>query len=164
MQLYLGHGDILPVPNIIITQMLPYMGNIPFNSLDDASGKAYVSNDDKVFIVEQEKIKLIKNIEVLDLYTDYLDNDHRIFTNVSSICYFTMNYLIKIVPDMYQDNKAYRLSNDRAIYLVLNYTRHAFTNGKTFIAMFGDFDNVIIVDHTKYRKEFFLMPEGSNIA
>jgi hypothetical protein len=44
-----------------------------------------------------------------------------------------MDYLIAIVPDLYQDNKAYRLSNDRYVYLVLNYTRHAFKSGKTFI-------------------------------
>jgi len=163
LQLYIGHGDILPVPNIIIKNLLPFKDGIPFMSLDDASGKAFISSDDKVFIVESHFIKLIKNIDVLNLYNNYHDNDHRIYTNTSSICFFTMDYLIAIVPDLYQDNKAYRLSNDRYVYLVLNYTRHAFKSGKTFIQMFGDWDQVIVIDHTKYSHEFFIMPTGTDM-
>ena len=164
MQLYLGHGDILPVPNIIINHYIPYIGDVPFTDFDAAIGKAYISNDNKVFIVKRQNIELIKNFHVLNLYDSYRDNDHRIYTNTSSICYFTMEYFMMIVPDIYEDNKAYKLSNDKNVYLVLNYTRHAFTNGNAFLRMFGDFDNVVVIDHTKYYQEFLLMPQGSDIG
>ena len=112
LSLYLGHGDMLPIPNRIMQSILLPMGSVPFNDIQKANGHIFISSDQKYFIVDYNAIKVIENKDVAELYTNY--RSQHIYTDVTSTCFYSMQLYMRFLPNLYQDGKAYRLS--RSVY------------------------------------------------
>lgn len=130
-----------------IMDSIPTMGIMPilFNNTHTKAFTCPHPTNDSL----KEYFLVLKNHEVYKVY------DYRVFElfkvdpsdvvhNVDRHWLTTMYY--EEVPNIYKDHTLLRYAAEKTVFVVLNFTRHAFYSGQAFMSRGYDFENVLAIN------------------